>query len=49
MTGARKEVLEHVFYICYPVRFKKNTNKTQMQALIDSGSEINAIYLSSAK
>ena len=45
MTGTRKEalVLERVSYIYYPVQFKKNTNKTQVQALIDSRSEVNAM------
>ena len=47
MTGTSKEddvVLEHVFCIHYPVQFRKDANKTQVQALIDSGSEVNAIH-----
>ena len=46
-TGTREEALKRVFYIYYPVQFKKN--KTQVQALIDLGSEVNIIYLSFAK
>ena len=42
MAGTRKEALEHIFYIYYLVQFK-GTNKTQVQALIDSGSEVNAM------
>ena len=42
MTGAREEALERVLYIYYPVQFKKD--KTQMQALIDLESEVNAIH-----
>ena len=45
MTGIREEALKGNFYIHYPVRFKKNINKTQVQALIDSGSEVNIIHL----
>ena len=44
MTGARKEALEYVPYIHYPVQFKKNEDETQVQAFIDSKSEVNAIY-----
>ena len=44
MTGTRKETLERVFYIYYPVQFKKNAKKTQVSNLIDSRSEINAIH-----
>ena len=40
MTGLRKKALERVFYIQYPVQFKKDT--LEVQSLIDSGSEINA-------
>ena len=47
MTGAREEALEHVLYIYYPVQFKRDT--TRIQALIDSGSEVNAIYPTFAK
>ena len=42
MIGTREEALERVSYIHYPVQFK-GTNETQVQALIDSRSEINAI------
>ena len=37
-------VLERVPCIHYPVQFRKNTNETQVQALIDSRSEVNAIH-----
>ena len=43
ITGAREEALECVPCIYYPVQFK-GTNETQVQALIDSESEINAIH-----
>ena len=46
-TGARKEALERVPYIHYPVQLKKN--KAPVQALIDSECEVNVIYLSFAK
>ena len=49
MTDARKEALKYVFYIYYLVQFKKDANKTSVQALINSGSEVNAIHLSFAK
>ena len=49
MTDAREEALECVPYIHYPVWFKKDAEKTPVQALIDSGSEVNAIHLSFAK
>lgn len=42
MTRASKKnnvVLIKVFCIYYPIRFKKN----EIQALIDSGSEVNAM------
>ena len=42
MAGARKEALKRVPYIYYPVQFE-GTNETQIQALIDSGSEVNAM------
>ena len=42
MAGARKEALERIPYIHYPVQFD-GTNKTQVQALIDSGGEVNAM------
>ena len=47
VTDARKEALERVPYIYYPVRFKKD--KTQIQALVDSRSEVNAMHPSFAK
>ena len=47
-TDAREEALERVPCIHYPVRFK-DTNKAQIQALIDSGSEVNAIHPTFAK
>ena len=49
MTDARKEALECVPYIHYQVQFKKDTDKAPVQALIDSGSEVNAIHLFFAK
>ena len=49
ITGAREKALERIPCIHYPVQFKKNTDKTQVQALINSGSEVNAIHLSFAK
>ena len=47
-TGARKEALERVPYIYYRFQFI-GMSKAQAQALIDSGSEVNAIYLTFAK
>ena len=47
VTGAREEALERVPCIRYPVQFKKD--KTPVQALIDSGSEVNAIHPSFVK
>ena len=47
MTETSKEddvVLERVLCIHYPVQFKKDANETQVQDLIDSGSEVNAIH-----
>ena len=46
MTDVREEglVLERIQYIYYPVQFKKDTNETQVQALFDSRSEVNAIH-----
>ena len=35
MTGAREEALKVIPYVHYPIQFKKDTNKTQVQALID--------------
>ena len=46
-TGAREEALERVSCIHYPIQFKKDKN--QMQALINSGSEVNAMHPSFAK
>ena len=47
MTGAKEEALERVPYINIPVWFKND--KTQIQALVDWGSEVNAIYPSFAE
>ena len=44
MTGARNKALERVPYIHYSVQFKKDINKAQVQALLNSGNEINVIY-----
>ena len=49
MIDTREEALKYVSYIHYPVQFKKDTDKTPVQALIDSGSEVNAIHPSFAK
>ena len=55
MTGIREEALkrektlERVLCIHYSVQFKKDTNKAQVQALIDSESEVNVIHLAFAK
>ena len=46
-TDAREEALECISCIRYPVQFKKD--KTLVQALIDSGSEVNAIHPSFVK
>ena len=48
MTGAREEALERGPFIHYPVRFK-DTNKAQVPALINLGSEVNAIHPTFAK
>ena len=48
MTGASEEALERVPCINYPVQFK-DTDKAPVQALIDSGSEVNAIHPSFVK
>ena len=48
MTGAREETLKRIPYIYYLVHFK-DINKTQVQNLIDSGSEVNTIYLTFVK
>ena len=47
MTDAKKKALKHISYIYYLVQFKKD--KTQVQALIDLRSEVNAIHSSFAK
>ena len=61
MTGAREEALEweeapeqekaleHIPCIHYLVQFTKYTSKAQVQALINSGSKVNAIHLIFAK
>ena len=43
MTGARKKALKCVSYIHYPVQFK-DISEAQVQALIDSEIEVNAIH-----
>ena len=48
VTGAREEALERVPCIHYPVQFK-DTDKAPVQALIDSGSEVNAVHPSFVK
>ena len=48
MTGTREKALECIPYIYYSVQFK-DRNETQVQALIDSRSEVNAIHPSFAK
>ena len=47
-TGAREETLERVSCIHYLVQFK-NTSEAQVQALIVSESEVNAIHQIFAK
>ena len=47
MTGAREEALKCVLCIHYPVQFK--WDMAWVQALINSGSEVNAIHLTFAK
>ena len=49
MTGARRKALERILYIYYSIQFKKNTNKAQVQALINFGSEFNAFHPTFAK
>ena len=46
MTSVREKALslEYILCIYYWVYFKKDTNKTQVQVLIDLESEVNAIY-----
>ena len=48
MIAAREKALKCVSYIRYLVQFK-DTNETQVQALIDSRSKINIIHLSFVK
>ena len=48
MTDTRKGTLECLPCIHYPIQFK-DSNKTPLQALIDSKSEVNAIHLSFAR
>ena len=48
MTGAREEALERVPCIHYPVQFK-GMDKAPVQALIDSGSEVNTVHPSFVK
>ena len=47
VTNTRKKVLvlKRVLCIHYPVQFRKDANKTQIQALIKSESEVNTIHL----
>ena len=47
MTSPRKETLKRVFCIYYPVQFKKNI--AEVQALIDSKSEVNTMATAYAK
>ena len=49
VTGAREEALKRVPCIYYLVQFKKDTSKAQVQALINSGSEVNTIHPTFAK
>ena len=49
MTSTREKALECIPCIHYSVQFKKDTSKAQVQALINLGSEVNAIYLTFAK
>ena len=48
MTSAREEALKRVSCIYYLIQIK-NINVTQVQALINLGSEVNVIHLSFAK
>ncbi len=41
MTGSSMEALQRVSCVRYPVSFQKNLD--QVQALIDSGSQVNAM------
>ena len=47
-TDARNEALECVFFIYYPVQFK-DKNEAQVQVLVNSRSEVNAIHPTFAK
>ena len=47
--GAPKVVLDRVLCIYYPVQFWKNKKKATIQALIDFGSEVNAMIPAYAK
>ena len=47
MTGPRTEALDRVPCIHYPAQFKKDT--AEVQALIDLGSEVNAMAPAYAK
>ena len=49
MTIAREKTLEHILCIHYLVQFKKDTSKAQVQALINSESEVNTIHPTFAK
>ena len=48
MTDAREEALECVFCIHYLVQFKDKSD-AQVQTLVDSRSEVNAIHPTFAK
>ena len=43
ITSTREKSLEYILYIHYPVQFK-DINGAQVQALINSESEVNAIH-----
>ena len=49
IISAREEALERVTYIHYWLQFKKGTSEAQIQVLIKSKSEVNAIYPTFAK
>ena len=48
MINASEEALERVPYIHYPVQFS-DMSETQVQALINLGSKVNAIHPTFAK
>ena len=48
MTGAREKALKRIPYIYYPVQFK-DMSEAQIQAMVDSESEINTIHPTFAK